>query len=75
MLVKDIKLGLRVIVSTNDLIAIVVGKPEYYTPTSKLVRIKYEHSTKFDTLTNHMITALPLNEQHVALGGSYQGEP
>lgn len=75
MLVKDIKLGLRVIVSTNDLTAIVVGKPEYYTPHSKLVRIKYEHSTKFDTLTNHMITALPQEQQHVALGGSYQGEP
>ena len=44
MKTTDIKLGLRVRVLTNNMTALVVGKPEYYTPRAKLVRIKYELS-------------------------------
>ena len=43
MLAKDIAIGQRVRVLTNDMTALVVGKPEYYTPRAKLVRIKYEN--------------------------------
>ena len=56
---RDIHIGLRVRVSTNDMTALIVGRPEFYTPTSKLVRIKYENSTRYEQLTNHMLTALP----------------
>jgi hypothetical protein len=47
MLASDIKIGLRVRVQTNGMNALVVGRPEYYTPSSKLVRIKYENSTRY----------------------------
>ena len=40
MLAKDIQIGQRVRISTNDMTALVVGRPEYYTPRSKLIRIK-----------------------------------
>ena len=63
MLVSDIKLGLKVRVSTNDMEAMVVGRPEYYSPTAKLVRIKYENSTRFEHVTNHMIEPLPIEQQ------------
>ena len=45
MLASNIKIGLRVRVKSNQMNALVVGKPEYYTPRAKLVRIKYENST------------------------------
>ena len=56
---SDIQLGLRVRVASNELTALVVGKPEYYTPRAKLVRIKYENSTRYEYMINHQLTALP----------------
>ena len=71
MLTTDIKIGLRVRVVTNDMTALVVGRPEYYTPKAKLVRIKYENSTRYEYVINQKIDALPEIEQYVALGGEY----
>ncbi len=71
MKAQDIQIGLRVRVSSNALTALVVGRPEYYTPRSKLVRIKYENSTRFEYMINHQLTALPQDEQYPQLGGSY----
>ena len=68
---SEIKIGLRVRVSSNNLTALVVGKPEYYTPRAKLVRIKYENSTRYEYMINHQLTALPAEEQYPALGGSH----
>ena len=71
MLASDIKIGLRVRVAQNDMNALVVGTPEYYTPRSKLVRIKYENSTRYEYMINHQLEALPADEQYPALGGQY----
>jgi len=71
MKAQDIKIGLRVRVSTNDLTALVVGRPEYYTPRAKLVRIKYENSTRYEYMINHQLSPLPDEEQYPALGGTY----
>ena len=71
MLATDIKIGLRVRVKSNDMNALVVGRPEYYTPNAKLVRIKYENSTRYEYMINHQLDALPTEEQYPALGGSY----
>jgi len=71
MKAKDIQIGLRVRVASNGKSALVVGKPEYYTPRAKLVRIKYENSTRYEYMINHQIEALPADEQYPALGGSY----
>ena len=71
MKVQDIKIGLRVRVSTNGMNALVVGKPEYYTPRAKLVRIKYENSTRYEYMINNQLEALPLEDQYPANGGSY----
>lgn len=71
MKASDIQIGLRVRVSTNDQTALVVGRPEYYTPRSKLVRIKYENSTRYEYTINHLIDALPAEDQYPALGGTY----
>ncbi len=71
MLAKDIKIGLRVKVLTNDMTALVVGQPEYYTPKSKLVRLKYENSTRFEYMINNRIEPLPLDQQYPANGGTY----
>ena len=68
MQATDIKLGLRVRVKTNDMTALVVGRPEYYTPRSKLVRIKYENSTRYEYMINHQLDPLPEDEQYPALG-------
>ena len=68
---SDIQIGLRVVVSSNNMTALVVGNPEYYTPRAKLVRIKYENSTRYEYMINHQLTALPVDEQYPALGGSY----
>jgi len=68
----DITIGLRVRVASNDLTALVVGPPEYYTPRAKLVRIKYENSTKFEYMINHQLTPLPVDEQYPAFGGKYE---
>lgn len=67
----DIQIGLRVRVSSNGMTALVVGPPEYYTPRAKLVRIKYENSTRYEYMINHQLTALPTDEQYPALGGKY----
>lgn len=68
---SDIQIGLRVRVALNQMNALVVGKPEYYTPRAKLVRIKYENSTRYEYMINHQLEALPAEEQYPALGGSY----
>ena len=46
MRASDIKIGLRVRVAGRT--ALIVGTPEYYTPRAKLVRIKYENSTRYE---------------------------
>ena len=68
---KNIEIGLRVRVRNNEMTALVVGKPEYYTPRAKLVRIKYENSTRYEYMISTQLDALPAEEQYVALGGSY----
>ena len=72
MLAKDIKIGQRVIVKPNEMTALIVGRPEYYTPRAKLVRIKYENSTRYEYKLNHQLEALPIEEQYPALGGKHQ---
>ena len=52
--------------------ALVVGRPEYYTPRAKLVRIKYENSTRYEYMINKNLTALPAEEQYPALGGKHE---
>tara|TARA_B100001559_G_scaffold6427_1_gene5700 strand:- start:2776 stop:3012 length:237 start_codon:yes stop_codon:yes gene_type:complete len=71
MKASDIQIGLRVLVAPNQMTALVVGTPEYYTPRSKLVRIKYENSTRYEYMINHQLEALPTEDQYPALGGSY----
>ena len=71
MKASDIQIGLRVRVSTNDKTALVVGRPEYYTPRAKLVRIKYENSTRYEYMINHQLDLLDTKEQYPAHGGSY----
>jgi len=71
MKASDIQIGLRVLVAPNQMTALVVGTPEYYTPRSKLVRIKYENSTRYEYMINHQLEALPTDDQYPALGGSY----
>ena len=60
MKATDITIGLRVRVQSNGMTALVVGRPEYYTPRAKLVRIKYENSTRYEYMINHQLEALPL---------------
>ena len=74
MKASDIKIGLRVVVLTNGLTALVVGRPEYYTPRAKLVRIKYENSTRYEYMINHQLEPLPAEEQYPAHGGSHVRE-
>jgi len=71
MKANDIHIGLRVRVQSNNKTALVVGKPEYYTPRAKLVRIKYENSTRYEYMINHQIEPLSAEEQYPAHGGSY----
>jgi hypothetical protein len=72
---EDIFLGLRVSVQSDSnsesRTALVVGKPEYYTPRSKLVRIKYENSTRYEYKLNHQLVALPIDLQYPAHGGTH----
>ena len=72
MKTTDIKLGLRVRVLTNGMTALIVGKPEYYTPRAKLVRIKYENSTRYEYMINNQLELLPTEEQYPAHGGTHQ---
>ena len=71
MKASDIQIGLRVRVAQTQMTALVVGRPEYYTPRAKLVRIKYENSTRYEYMINNQLEALPTEEQYPALGGSY----
>ena len=71
MKASDITIGLRVRVQSNGMTALVVGNPEYYTPRARLVRIKYENSTRYEHMINHQLEALSAEEQYPALGGSY----
>jgi hypothetical protein len=71
---SDIKLGLRVRVLSNDLIAVVVGTPEYYTGVATLTRIKYENSTRYEYMINKQLVALPLAEQFEGVGGQLKAE-
>ena len=72
MLAKDIKIGQRVLIKQNDMTALVVGRPEYYTPRAMLVRIKYENSTRFEYMINNQLQLLPTQEQFPAHGGTHQ---
>ena len=71
MKTNDIQIGLRVRVSTNEKTALIVGRPEYYTPRTKLVRIKYENSTRYEYTLNTLIEPLSAQEQYPALGGTH----
>ena len=72
MLAKDIKIGHRVLVKPNEMTALVVGRPEYYTPRAKLVRIKYENSTRYEYMINANLELLPTEEQFPAFGGTHK---
>jgi hypothetical protein len=72
MLANDIEIGQRVLVKQNDMTALVVGRPEYYTPRAKLVRIKYENSTRYEYMINNQLELLPTEEQFPAHGGTHQ---
>jgi len=71
MFAKDIKIGQRVFVKPNGMTALVVGTPEYYTPRAKLVRIKYENSTRYEYMINNQMDLLPTEEQYPAHGGTH----
>ena len=68
---ETIPIGLRVRVLTNGLTALVVGQPEFYTSRAKLVRIKYENSTRYEYMISTQMQRLPDDEQYPALGGTY----
>ncbi len=69
----DIKLGQRVKVTTNGRNALVVGQPEYWTRADiKLVRIKYENSTRYERVINTQLDLLPTEEQYPAHGGTHK---
>ena len=72
MLEKDIQIGHRVLIKRNNMTALVVGRPEYYTPRSMLVRIKYENSTRYEHMINNQLELLPTEEQYPAHGGTHQ---
>ena len=72
MLAQDIKIGQRVRVIPNGLTALVVGRPEYYSPRAQLVRLKYENSTRYEYMINPLIELLPTEEQYPVHGGTHQ---
>lgn len=72
MRANEIQIGQRVRVSTNGMTALVVGRPEYYTPRAKLVRIKYENSTRYEYMINNNLDLLPTDEQYPHFGGTYK---
>lgn len=71
MKAQDIKIGQRVKVLPNQMTAIVVGTPEYYTPRAMLVWIKYEQSTRYEYMINNQLELLPKEEQYAAHGGTH----
>ena len=72
MLAKDIQIGQRVRVIPNGMTALIVGRPEYYSPNAQLVRIKYEDSTRYEYMINPLIELLPQVDQYPAFGGTHQ---
>ncbi len=72
MLAKDIQIGQRVRVIPNGMTALIVGRPEYYSPNAQLVRIKYEDSTRYEFMINPLIELLPQVDQYPAFGGTHQ---
>ncbi len=72
MLANEIKIGQRVLVKTNNMTALVVGRPEYYTSRAKLVRIKFENSTRYEHMINLNLELLPTEEQYPAHGGTHK---
>ena len=72
MLAKNIQIGQRVRVAHNGMTALIVGRPEYYTPRAKLVRIKYENSTRYEYMIHTQLDLLPVEEQFPAHGGTHQ---
>ena len=72
MLANEIKLGQRVRVASNNLTALIVGRPEYYTPRAKLVRIKYENSTRYEYMIHTQLELLSTEDQYPAHGGTHQ---
>ena len=72
MIATDIKIGQRVLVKTNNMTALVVGRPEYYTGRAKLVRIKFENSTRYEYMINLNLDLLPTEEQFPAHGGTHK---
>jgi hypothetical protein len=72
MIANDIEIGQRVLVKTNNMTALVVGRPEYYTGRAKLVRIKFENSTRYEYMINLNLDLLPVEEQYPAHGGVHQ---
>ena len=48
-----------------------MGRPEYYTPRAKLVRIKYENSTRYEYMIHTQLEELPTADQYPAHGGTY----
>jgi hypothetical protein len=72
MIATDIKIGQRVLVKTNNMTALVVGRPEYYSGRAKLVRIKFENSTRYEYMINGNLDLLPMADQYPAHGGTHQ---
>ena len=72
MLAKDIEIGQRVAIKRNGMTALVVGEPEYYTSRAKLVRIKYENSTRYEYMINNQLDLLPTEAQYPAHGGTHK---
>ena len=62
---------MRVRNRSNNKNALVVGRPEYYTPRASLVRIKYENSTRYEYMITTMLDLLPIEEQYPAHGGNH----
>ena len=69
---NELKIGMRVRVKSNNKTAIVVSDPEYYTANAKLVRIKYEFSTRYEFMIDHQLVPLPIEEQFPHHGGSFK---
>lgn len=63
------KLGMRV--KTDGRTAIVVGRPEMFTSKNKLVKIKFEDSTRIEDRPENQLKALPKSQQYPEFGGSF----
>jgi hypothetical protein len=55
-------------------IGIVVGLPEAISPRQRGVTIQYEGALRSEVIPIHRLEALPLKEQPVALGGTWQAD-